>query len=183
MFPARILPVAGMPSPVRICQPGSPSATRVWSAGKRQRNYPARRQELGALPGAPAACAGLAACARLMARRPWVPHNISAVNSVSLPELTRTGTHARESRQAVTRNAVKLNVVARKKSFTEQAAEYSTLAFVLPASTFVGWLLGHLLDKGLGTGYLNIVGLLLGIVGGFVQLIRQVLRDTHDNDG
>jgi len=44
-------------------------------------------------------------------------------------------------------------------------------------------LLGHLLDKGLGTGYLNIVGLLLGIVGGFVQLIRQVLRDTHDNDG
>lgn len=80
-------------------------------------------------------------------------------------------------------NAVKLNVVARKKSFTEQAAEYSTLAFVLPASTFVGWLLGHLLDKGLGTGYLNIVGLLLGIVGGFVQLIRQVLRDTHDNDG
>jgi len=44
-------------------------------------------------------------------------------------------------------------------------------------------LLGHLLDKGLGTDYLNIVGLLLGSVAGFVQLIRQVMRDTHDNDG
>ena len=61
--------------------------------------------------------------------------------------------------------------------------EYSTLALVLPVATFVGWLLGHLLDKGLGTDYLNIVGLLLGSVAGFVQLIRQVMRDTHDNDG
>jgi F0F1-type ATP synthase assembly protein I len=73
-------------------------------------------------------------------------------------------------------------MVARKKSFTELAAEYSTLAFVLPVSTAVGWLLGHLLDKAFGTGYLNIVGLMLGIVAGFVQLIRQVLQDTHDND-
>jgi|ERR1039458_3760421 F0F1-type ATP synthase assembly protein I len=81
------------------------------------------------------------------------------------------------------RNPAKLNVVARKKSFTEQAAEYSTLAFVLPVATFVGWLLGHLLDKAFGTGYLNIAGLMLGIVAGFVQLIRQVMRDTHDNDG
>jgi F0F1-type ATP synthase assembly protein I len=80
-------------------------------------------------------------------------------------------------------NPAKLNVVAQKKSFTEQAAEYSTLALLLPVSTFVGWLLGHLLDKAFGTGYLNIVGLMLGIVAGFVQLIRQVMRDTHDNDG
>ncbi len=74
-------------------------------------------------------------------------------------------------------------MVARKKSFTEQAAEYSTLALLLPASIFVGWLLGHLLDRAFGTGYLNIVGLLLGIVCGFVQFIRQVMRDTHDNHG
>lgn len=74
-------------------------------------------------------------------------------------------------------------MVARKKSFTEQAAEYSTLALLLPVSTGVGWLLGHLLDKALGTGYLNIAGLLLGSVAGFIQLIRQVTRDTHNNDG
>ena len=74
-------------------------------------------------------------------------------------------------------------MVARKKSFTELAAEYSTLAFVPPVATVVGWLLGHLLDRAFGTGYLNIVGLMLGIVAGFIQLIRQAMRDTHDNDG
>lgn len=74
-------------------------------------------------------------------------------------------------------------MVARRKSFTEQAAEYSTLALLLPVSIFVGWLLGHLLDKAFGTDYLNIVGLLLGIVAGFVGLIRQAMRDTHDTDG
>jgi ATP synthase protein I len=73
-------------------------------------------------------------------------------------------------------------VVARKKSFTEQAAEYTTLAFVLPVSTFVGWLLGHLLDKAFGTGYLTLGGLILGIVAGFVQLIRQAMRDIDHND-
>jgi len=74
-------------------------------------------------------------------------------------------------------------MVAHKKSFTERAAEYSTLAFVLPVSTFAGWLLGHWLDKLLGTGYLEIVCLILGTVAGFVGLIRQVTRDTRDNDG
>ncbi|MGB7761235.1 MAG: AtpZ/AtpI family protein [Bryobacteraceae bacterium] len=73
--------------------------------------------------------------------------------------------------------------MARKKSFAEQAAEYSTLAFTLPVATAVGWFLGHLLDKAFGTGYLNIAGLILGIAAGFVQFIRQVMRDTHDNDG
>jgi F0F1-type ATP synthase assembly protein I len=62
-----------------------------------------------------------------------------------------------DSRPSANSQAVKLNVVARKKSFTEQAAEYSTLAFVLPAATAVGWFLGHLLDKAFGTGYLYIV--------------------------
>jgi F0F1-type ATP synthase assembly protein I len=43
--------------------------------------------------------------------------------------------------------------------------------------------LGHWLDKAFGTGFLNIVGLILGSVAGFVQLIRQVTRDARDNDG
>jgi len=73
-------------------------------------------------------------------------------------------------------------MVARKKSFAELAAEYTTLAFLLPASIFVGWLLGHLLDKAFGAGYFSIIGLILGIVAGFVQLIRQVMRDTNEND-
>ena len=59
------------------------------------------------------------------------------------------------------------------------AGEYSSLAFLLPASTFVGWLIGHLLDRAFHTHFLYIVFLLLGIAGGFLELVRQVLRDNH----
>jgi len=54
------------------------------------------------------------------------------------------------------------------------AARYSSLALVLPASTFVGWIIGALLDKWLHTTWLYLVGLILGIAAGFVQLIRAV---------
>jgi len=45
---------------------------------------------------------------------------------------------------------------------------------MLPAATFVGWFLGVLLDKWLHTTWLYIVGLILGMVAGFVELIRAV---------
>jgi len=61
------------------------------------------------------------------------------------------------------------------RSFWVQLARYSQLAFVLPAATVTGWLLGVALDRWLHTNWLNIVGLLLGIVGGFVELIRTVV--------
>lgn len=61
-------------------------------------------------------------------------------------------------------------------------ASYSSLAIALPASTFVGYLVGHWLDEYLGTKWLTIVFLILGTVGGFVQLIRQILRDSRDKD-
>jgi len=73
-------------------------------------------------------------------------------------------------------------MMARKKSLAEQAAEYSALAMALPVSTFIGWLLGHLLDKAFGTTYLSIAGLLLGIVAGFVEFLRQVTRDSRNKD-
>ena len=49
----------------------------------------------------------------------------------------------------------------------------------MPASTFVGYFIGYALDRWLGTHYLNIVFLILGIVAGFVQLIRQLMSDIH----
>ena len=58
--------------------------------------------------------------------------------------------------------------------------EYTSLAFLLPAATFVGYLMGYLLDKALGTHWLYIPFLILGIVSGFVQLIRQLMKDTRD---
>jgi F0F1-type ATP synthase assembly protein I len=59
--------------------------------------------------------------------------------------------------------------------------EYTSLAFLLPASTFVGYAIGYLLDRLFHTRFLYIPFLLLGIAAGFVQLVRQLMRDTRNN--
>ncbi len=58
-----------------------------------------------------------------------------------------------------------------------QAGRMLGLAFLLPCATFVGYALGFMLDKKLGTSYCAMVGLLLGIVGGMVQLIREISKE------
>ena len=63
------------------------------------------------------------------------------------------------------------------------AARYLSLATMLPAATFVGYLVGYLLDKAFGTRFLYIVFLLLGIAAGFVELIRQILKDSRKQNG
>jgi F0F1-type ATP synthase assembly protein I len=68
-----------------------------------------------------------------------------------------------------------------KKPWPVMVGEYTTLAFVLPVSTFLGYGLGWLLDRQFGTTWIYIPGLILGIVSGFVQLIRQLMRDTRDD--
>jgi F0F1-type ATP synthase assembly protein I len=65
-----------------------------------------------------------------------------------------------------------------KQSLWLQIGRYSQLAFVLPAATVVGWILGVLLDRWLHTNFLYLVGLLLGIAAGFIELVRTVSRDT-----
>jgi F0F1-type ATP synthase assembly protein I len=62
------------------------------------------------------------------------------------------------------------------RSFWIDVARYSQLAFVMPAATFIGWIIGVLLDKWLHTTFLYLVGLLLGIAAGFVELIRSVMK-------
>lgn len=62
--------------------------------------------------------------------------------------------------------------------FVAAALRYTAIATMLPASTFAGYLIGYWLDKWLGTGYLKMVFLILGIVGGFVQLIRELMRNS-----
>lgn len=61
-----------------------------------------------------------------------------------------------------------------KKSFWVQLGQYSQIAFIFPAATVAGWLIGVALDHWLHTTWLYIVGLILGIVAGFVELIRLV---------
>jgi F0F1-type ATP synthase assembly protein I len=56
-----------------------------------------------------------------------------------------------------------------------QMAKYSQLAFIFPAATVAGWLFGVALDRWLHTTWLYIAGLIVGIVAGFVELIRAAL--------
>ena len=58
-----------------------------------------------------------------------------------------------------------------------QIARYVELGFVLPASTVAGWLLGAALDRWLHTGWIQVVGLILGSAGGIIQLLRTLLTD------
>lgn len=65
-----------------------------------------------------------------------------------------------------------------KKNSWVQMASYAQLAVIFPAATVVGWLLGLALDRWLHTTWLYIVGLLLGIVAGFVELIRTATKNS-----
>ena len=64
----------------------------------------------------------------------------------------------------------------RKDSTLVQAAKYSHIGFALPAGAFAGWLIGAGLDKWLGTTWITIVGVILGIVAGFTEMIRAIIR-------
>jgi F0F1-type ATP synthase assembly protein I len=68
-----------------------------------------------------------------------------------------------------------------KKPLAVMVGEYTSLAFLLPVSTLVGYAIGYLLDKAFGTHWLYIPFLILGTVAGFVQLLRTLLRDTRDD--
>jgi F0F1-type ATP synthase assembly protein I len=65
-----------------------------------------------------------------------------------------------------------------KKSTWVQLANYSQLAFIFPAATMVGWLIGAGLDRWLHTSWLYLVGLILGIIAGFAELIRTAMSDS-----
>jgi F0F1-type ATP synthase assembly protein I len=71
--------------------------------------------------------------------------------------------------------------VAGKKSWPVLVGEYTSLAFMLPLASLVGYAIGYLLDKQFGTHWIYIVGLAFGIAAGLVQLIRQLMRDTRDD--
>ena len=67
----------------------------------------------------------------------------------------------------------------REKSWIVMIGEYSQLAFVLPVATVVGYGMGYLLDRALGTHFLYLVFLLIGIAAGFLEIIRKVTKDSE----
>jgi F0F1-type ATP synthase assembly protein I len=63
----------------------------------------------------------------------------------------------------------------KERSTWIQMAKFSQLAFVFPAATVAGWLIGVALDRWLHTTWLYIAGLIVGIIAGFVELIRAAM--------
>jgi len=68
-----------------------------------------------------------------------------------------------------------------QKSMWVLLANYSQLAFIFPAATVAGWLIGLALDHWLHTTWLYLAGLILGIIAGFVELIRTVTSSDSKN--
>lgn len=59
-------------------------------------------------------------------------------------------------------------------------ARYLSLAMMLPVATFVGYVMGYLLDKLFHTTFLKIVFLLFGIAAGFLDLFRELAKDSKE---
>jgi F0F1-type ATP synthase assembly protein I len=67
-----------------------------------------------------------------------------------------------------------------KKNLLVQVEQYLALALILPIATLVGYGIGYFLDRAFGTSFLKIVFLLLGVVSGFVQVIRQLKQESRN---
>jgi F0F1-type ATP synthase assembly protein I len=58
--------------------------------------------------------------------------------------------------------------------------KYVSLAFVLPSAAIAGYIIGYLLDKPFGTSFLRVVFLILGIIGGLIEVLRSLLKDSKE---
>ena len=56
-----------------------------------------------------------------------------------------------------------------------QAARFSEIAFIIPAGIVVGYLLGALLNHWFHAPWLVIVGVVIGVIAGFTQMIRRAV--------
>jgi F0F1-type ATP synthase assembly protein I len=62
-----------------------------------------------------------------------------------------------------------------------QIGRYSHLAMALPASIVAGLAIGMLLDHWLKTKWITLVGLVLGCIAGFTELIRGIIRASKES--
>ena len=69
---------------------------------------------------------------------------------------------------------------SQEKNTWQQVARYSQLAFVFPAAIVVGLVLGSLMDRWLHTTWLYLAGLILGIIAGFIELIREAASASKE---
>jgi F0F1-type ATP synthase assembly protein I len=86
-----------------------------------------------------------------------------------MPPLNQPETKPENSRRMVLRSWVR-------------AESLVQIALTLPLSVIIGWAFGDYLDHKLHQSWIAIVGLFVGIVAGFVQVIR-VANHANRNDG
>jgi F0F1-type ATP synthase assembly protein I len=67
----------------------------------------------------------------------------------------------------------------RKDSAAVIWARYSQIAFIIPAGVVAGLLVGKLFDYWLHTRWLFLVGIILGSISGFVEMIRMITRPRN----
>jgi F0F1-type ATP synthase assembly protein I len=55
------------------------------------------------------------------------------------------------------------------------------IALALPLSTIIGWLLGDFIGRHLHATWPAIVGLILGVIAGFIQIVRLANKANRNN--
>jgi F0F1-type ATP synthase assembly protein I len=59
-------------------------------------------------------------------------------------------------------------------------SKYLSLALTLPASVAAGYLLGAAADHWLHLPILRVIGIILGMAGGLIQILKELDRDASD---
>ena len=73
------------------------------------------------------------------------------------------------------------NTNPKEENLWRLIGRYSSLGFVLPSAIVAGLVIGHLLDRWLKTSWITLVGLLVGCVAGFTELIRTIIKASKDS--
>ncbi len=63
-----------------------------------------------------------------------------------------------------------------------KAESFIQLAIALPAGCVIGWLIGAALDKHFHQHWIGVVGILVGAVGGFIQIFTMASRYLKRGD-
>ncbi len=67
--------------------------------------------------------------------------------------------------------------------FNRKILRLTSLAFIIPSSMVIGYGLGYLVDRVFSTTWGKTAGLILGIIAGFYELIRQIVEYNRELDG
>ena len=56
-------------------------------------------------------------------------------------------------------------------------SKYYGVVFLVPSAVLIGFGIGYLLDRALGTSFLKIIFLFLGLAAGVIELLRELGKD------